>query len=62
MNIILLLYINDVKELMSQLTERRPERPLTAVRAALQAVEATANRDPDHLRVSPWDIFVHIFI
>lgn len=36
---------------MQQLALKRPERPLKAVLSAIQAVEATANRDPEYLRV-----------
>lgn len=35
---------------MEQLALKRPDRPLTAVKAAILSVEATANRDPEHLR------------
>lgn len=35
---------------MAQLATKRPEKPLKQILAALNAVDATANRDPEHLQ------------
>lgn len=36
---------------MQQVAVKRPERPLKVILAAVQAVESTANRDPEHIKV-----------
>lgn len=45
---------------MSELAINRPDRPIKAIASALEAVDATANKDPEHIKVNIPIIFFRL--